>query len=228
MTRNGLFITLEGIEGAGKSTVARWVCEWLGRHAIHATLTREPGGTPLAERVRQIVLERGEERLSPAAETLLMFAARGIHLENLIRPALERGDCIVCDRFTDATRAYQGAGRGVDPGWIESLARQVQGGLQPDCTLLLDLPVPMGLERARSRRAGAADRFEAEAQAFFERVRAAYLELAQREPKRIHVIDASVPLEAVERQITAVLEQLPLVSRGTGAGAGGSKGGCTS
>ena len=218
MSTQGLFVTLEGIEGAGKSTVARWVCEWLGRQQVQVTLTREPGGTPLAERVRQIVLERGAEELSPATETLLMFAARGIHLENLIRPALARGDCVVCDRFTDATRAYQGAGRGVDPAWIESLASQVQGSLQPDCTLLLDLPVPMGLERARNRRAGAADRFEAEAQAFFERVRAAYLELARREPQRIHVIDASVPLQAVEQQVSAVLERLPRFSRGTAEG----------
>ena len=209
----GLFITLEGIEGAGKSTVARWVCEWLERHAIRATLTREPGGTPLAERVRQIVLERGEERLSAVTETLLMFAARAIHLENLIRPALDRGECIVCDRFTDATRAYQGGGRGVDPAWIESLAGEVQAGLQPDCTLLLDLPVAMGLERARSRRAGATDRFEAEEQAFFERVRAAYLTLAQREPQRIRVIDASAPLAAVERQIAGVLERLLAIGR---------------
>lgn len=205
---HGLLITLEGIEGAGKSTVARAVCDWLGQHGIRATLTREPGGTPLAERVRQIVLERGQERLSAATETLLMFAARGIHLENLIRPALARGDWVVCDRFTDATRAYQGGGRGVDAGWIESLAAEVQGGLQPDCTLLLDLPVPLGLERARSRRGGAPDRFEAEAQPFFERVRAAYLELAYREPRRIRVIDASVTLEAVAAQVAAVLEGL--------------------
>jgi dTMP kinase len=211
MTERGSFITLEGIEGAGKSTVARWVGQWLSRRGIRATLTREPGGTALAERVRQIVLERGEERLSAATETLLMFAARGIHLENLIRPALARGEWIVCDRFTDASRAYQGGGRGVDPAWIESLAAEVQGGLQPDCTLLLDLPVPLGLERARSRR-GAADRFEEETQAFFERVRAAYLELARREPRRIRLIDASVPLEAVSGQVEAVLETL--VSRG--------------
>ena len=206
----GLFITLEGIEGAGKSTVARWVREWLDRRGIRVTLTREPGGTALAERVRQVVLERGQERLSPVTETLLMFAARGIHVENLIRPALERGDWVVCDRFTDATLAYQGGGRGIDPAWIASLASQVQAGLRPDCTLLLDLPVPLGLERARSRHAGAADRFEAEAQAFFDRVRAAYLELARREPRRIHVIDASGPIEAVERQVAAVLERLPM------------------
>jgi dTMP kinase len=206
----GLFITLEGIEGAGKSTVARAICEWLGARGMRATLTREPGGTALAERVRQIVLERGEERLTAATETLLMFAARGIHVENLIRPALERGECVVCDRFTDASRAYQGAARGVDPAWIESLASQVQGGLQPDCTLLLDLPVPLGLERARSRQGGTADRFEAETQAFFERVRSGYLDLARREPARIHVIDAAESLTAVERRVVAVLERLPL------------------
>lgn len=211
----GLFITLEGIEGAGKSTVARSIHGWLARRSLDAILTREPGGTALAERVRQIVLERGEERLSAVTEMLLMFAARGIHLENLIRPALERGEWVVCDRFTDATRAYQGGGRGVDPVWIESLASQVHGDLQPDCTLLLDLPVAMGLERARSRRAGAADRFEAETQAFFERVRAAYLELARQEPQRIQVIDASLPLAGVERQVTAVLERLA-ASRGRG------------
>jgi dTMP kinase len=220
--RRGRFISLEGIEGAGKSTVARRVCEWLGRQGIRATLTREPGGTALAERVRQIVLERGEERLPAATETLLMFAARGIHVENLIRPALERGEWIVCDRFTDATQAYQGGGRGVDAAWIESLASQVQAGLRPDCTLLLDLPVPLGLERARSRRAAATDRFEAEAEAFFERVRAAYLELARREPRRIHLIDASVPLEAVAGQAEAVLERrFPELS---GPRAGGSLG----
>jgi dTMP kinase len=204
----GFFITLEGIEGAGKSTVARAIREWLGGRGLPAILTREPGGTPLAERVRQIVLERGEERLTAATETLLMFAARGIHVENLIRPALERGDCVVCDRFTDASRAYQGAARGIDPKWIESLASHVQGGLTPDCTLLLDLPVPVGLERARSRHAGATDRFEAETQAFFERVRGGYLELARREPARIHVIDAAQPLAAVERQVVAILERL--------------------
>lgn len=226
MTSPGTLITLEGIEGAGKSTVARWVCEWLGRHGVQATLTREPGGTALAERVRRIVLERGEERLSAVTETLLMFAARGIHVENLIRPALERGEWIVCDRFTDATRAYQGGGRGVDPQLIEWLAGEVQGSVRPHCTLLLDLPVPIGLERARSRQAAAADRFEAETQAFFERVRAAYLELARREPQRIHVIDASLPLEAVARQVAAVLERLRFPGQ-PDARVAGSEGGGT-
>ncbi|MGH8305154.1 MAG: dTMP kinase, partial [Steroidobacteraceae bacterium] len=133
----GRFITLEGIEGAGKSTVARFVCAWLTRRSIPVRATREPGGTPLAERVRQIVLERGAEPMPAVSETLLMFAARGLHLTNVIRPALECGEWVVCDRFTDATRAYQGSGRGVDAGLIESLATAVHEGFAPDCTLLL-------------------------------------------------------------------------------------------
>ena len=141
-------------------------------------LTREPGGTPLAERMRQIVLERGTESVTPMTETLLMFAARALHVSNLIRPALARGEWVVCDRFTDATRAYQGSGRGVDGTLIEQLAQAVHPDLQPDCTLLLDLPVPVGLARARAR-TGATDRFEAETVAFFERVRAGYLQIAQ-------------------------------------------------
>ena len=204
----GRFVTLEGIEGAGKSTVARLVCARLTSHGITARLTREPGGTPLAERVRKIVLERGDERLTPSAETLLMFAARSIHVENLIRPTLERGDWVVCDRFTDATRAYQGSGRGVDAATIEELARVVHGGLTPDCTLLLDLPVAVGLKRARERSGIASDRFEAETESFFERVRAGYLDLARREPQRIRIIDASAALPEVERQVTAVVDTL--------------------
>lgn len=204
----GRFITLEGIEGAGKSTVARIVCEWLAARSIPTRLTREPGGTPLAERVRQIVLERGSEQLSPVTETLLMFSARGIHVENLIRPALARGEWVVCDRFTDATRAYQGSGRGVDHSLIDTLATAVQGGLQADCTLLLDLPPATGLARARLRSGMAADRFEAETEAFFAKVRAGYLELAKREPHRIHIIDAAVDLADVEAQVVRVMEGL--------------------
>jgi len=204
----GRFITLEGIEGAGKSTVARLVCDWLGARSITTRLTREPGGTPLAERVRQVVLERGEERLSPVTETLLMFSARGIHVENLIKPALARGEWVICDRFTDATRAYQGSGRGVDTAWIDGLAAAVHGGLQPDCTLLLDLPPAIGLARARQRSGLAADRFEAETEAFFQKVRAGYLELAHREPHRVHILDAAVQLPQVEAQVVRVLEGL--------------------
>jgi len=202
------FITLEGIEGAGKSTVGRWVREWLAKRAIPARLTREPGGTPLAESVRRIALSHGQEPLSTAAETLLMFAARSIHVENLIRPTLAQGESVVCDRFTDATRAYQGHGRGVDLALIETLARAVHGDLQPHCTLLLDLPVAVGLERARARSGAASDRFEAETAAFFERVRAGYLQIARREPDRMRVIDASRSLDEVERQVGVVLQTL--------------------
>jgi dTMP kinase len=204
----GRFITLEGIEGAGKSTVARLVSEWLASRGITARVTREPGGTPLAERVRRIVLERGPEIIAPRAETLLMFAARSIHVENLIRPALARGEWVICDRFTDATRAYQGYGRGMDSAWIEQLATAIHGDLQPDCTLLLDLPVEVGLERARGRSGVAADRFEAEAVEFFERVRQGYLLIARQEPKRVRVIDAAAALASVTDQVTRALESL--------------------
>ncbi|HEY4213562.1 MAG TPA: dTMP kinase [Steroidobacteraceae bacterium] len=211
--RRGRFITLEGIEGAGKSTVARMVSEHLAARGIASRLTREPGGTPLAERVREIVLKRGTEHISSAGETLLMFAARSIHIENLIRPALARGEWVVCDRFTDATRAYQGSGRGVDSRTIEELARVATGGLEADCTLLLDLPVQLGLARARARSGAAADRFEAEAETFFERVRAGYLELARREPQRVRIIDAAAALPDVQRQVITVLDELIAKSR---------------
>ncbi len=203
----GRFITLEGIEGAGKSTVARFAQEWLSGRGVRAVLTREPGGTPLAERVRDIVLQPGAEPIPSEAETLLMFAARAIHLASLIRPALARGDWVVCDRFTDATRAYQGGGRGIPGSLIEHLATAVQGDLTPDCTVLLDLPAREGLARARAR-AAAADRFEQEREPFFDRVRRAYLQLAEREPQRIRVIDARQPLQAVRREVAAVLETL--------------------
>lgn len=204
----GKFITLEGIEGAGKSTLAQFASAWLGRHGITVRLTREPGGTPLAERVRQIVLERGAEPVSPLTETLLMFAARALHVENVIRPALARGEWVVCDRFTDATRAYQGSGRGVDAALIDTLARAVHGELKPDCTLLLDLPVRAGLARARTRPDATADRFEAETVGFFEKVRAGYLALARREPQRFRIIDAAAPLAEVEQRIAEALAEL--------------------
>ena len=205
----GRFITLEGIEGAGKSTIARYVVDWLTERGISVRLTREPGGTPLAERLRHIVLERGTETLSPVAETLLMFAARTLHVENVIGPALRAGQWVVCDRFTDATRAYQGSGRGVDGALIDALASAVHAQLTPDCTLLLDLPVAEGLARARAR-GGAArtDRFEAENAGFFERVRAGYLALAAREPVRIQLIDASAPLAEVQQRAAASLSRL--------------------
>ena len=157
--------------------------------------------------------ERGTERISAPAETLLMFAARAVHLENLIRPALAQGSWVICDRFTDATRAYQGGGRGVDAGLIETLARAVHGDLAIDCTLLLDLPVAVGLTRARTRSGAAApDRFEAETLAFHERVRERYLALLAEEPERVQLIDATAPLPDVRRQVEAVLASLLQVS----------------
>lgn len=202
----GRFITLEGIEGAGKSTVATKLRDELGRHGIAVRLTREPGGTPLAERLRTLVLERGEEHLAPEAETLLMFAARRVHVDNLIRPALERGEWVLCDRYTDATRAYQGGGRGVSAEFIESLARATHPDINPDLTLLFDVPVALGLARAAARR-GASDRFEAESVAFFERVRARYLAIA-RGDARVVRIDASEPLAAVVAASMAAVEEV--------------------
>jgi dTMP kinase len=199
------FITLEGIEGAGKTTVADRLTQALRArgHTVHAT--REPGGTKVAERIRSVVLDRGEEHISATAETLLMFGARQIHVDNLIRPALTRGEWVLCDRFTDATHAYQGGGRGVDRLLIERLAQAVHGDLQPDCTLLLDVPVHVGLERMQARR-GAVDRFEIESGQFFERVLGRYLELARAHPQRFRVIDATAKLEQVCDAALAALE----------------------
>jgi dTMP kinase len=183
------FITLEGIEGAGKSTVARTLGDELRRRGGEVLLTREPGGTPLAEAIRGILLRRGTEDLSAVAETLLMFAARAVHLDNAIRPALAAGKWVICDRYTDASYAYQGAARGVEPALIDRLAAAVHADLWPTRTLLLDLPVTEGLARAR-RRGGPADRFEDEHQEFFERVREAYLARASADPQRFRVLDA--------------------------------------
>jgi dTMP kinase len=204
----GKFITLEGIEGAGKSTATQFVRTWLLEHGLPVRATREPGGTPFAERIRQIVLERGKETVSPITETLLMFAARGLHVQNVILPALSRGEWVVCDRFTDATRAYQGSGRGVDAHLLDALATAVHGGLEPDCTVLFDLPAAAGLARARGRPGSGGDRFEAETLVFFEKVRAGYLALARAEPRRFHVLDAAAPLIEVERALGAVLSGL--------------------
>jgi dTMP kinase len=207
MSAAGRFISLEGIEGAGKSTLARALGATLTERGLKVTLTREPGGTPLAERLRALVLERGAERISSEAETLLMFAARAVHVENLIRPALDRGEWVICDRFTDATRAYQGAGRGVDSVLIERLADAVHGTLWPDRTLLLDLPVELGLSRAR-RRSAAGDRIENEDRQFFERVRARYLALAASAASRMRVLDAAGAPDSVAAQALAAIADL--------------------
>ena len=200
------FITLEGIEGAGKTTVADRLSQALRKRGITVHATREPGGTKVAEGIRALVLNRGEEHISATAETLLMFGARQIHVDNLIRPALTRGEWVLCDRFTDATHAYQGGGRGVDRQLIDRLAHVVHGDLQPDCTILLDVPVGVGLERMQARR-GAVDRFEIESSQFFERVRARYLELAHAQPQRFRIVDATVKLDQVCEAAVAALEQ---------------------
>ena len=207
MSTQGRFITLEGIEGAGKSTLARTLESALRERGLPVIVTREPGGSPLAERLRGILLERGAEQITPVAETLLMFAARSIHMGSRIRPALEQGSWVICDRFSDATRAYQGAGRGVDSALIESLAQAVHAHLWPQRTLLLDLPVELGLTRARARRAGG-DRFEDEERQFFERARARYLQVAAAEPQRVRVIDARLDPALVATKAFAAIEDL--------------------
>lgn len=199
----GRFITLEGGEGAGKTTliaVVRQALESLGREVV---VTREPGGTEIGEAIRALVLERRAQDMRADTELLLIFAARAQHLHEIIRPALASGRWVVCDRFTDATYAYQGGGRGVDTARIEVLEDWAQGGLRPDLTLLLDVPVDVGLARARHR--SVPDRFESEQRAFFERVRSAYLERARREPARFRVIDAAEPLERVSAVLCDIL-----------------------
>lgn len=201
----GRFITLEGGEGAGKSTMLAFIESWLREHGHEVRVTREPGGTELGERVRDLLLHRHELEISPETETLLMFAARAEHVTRIIRPALAAGITVLCDRFTDATYAYQGGGRGVAPNRIATLEQWVQDDLRPHLTLLLDVPVATGLGRAGNR--SAPDRFEREQHAFFERVRACYLDRAAREPGRIRVIDASRPVDQVQAQIAHVLQE---------------------
>lgn len=199
----GCFITIEGIEGVGKSTnlmFVRGLLEAAGREVV---TTREPGGTPLGEQIRGLLLGYPTGDMAPDTELLLMFAARAQHLAQVIRPALKAGKWVLCDRFTDATFAYQGGGRGIPLGHIAELERWVQRGLRPDLTLLLDAPVRLGLDRAGRR--SLLDRFEREEAEFFERVRAVYLDRAAQEPDRFQVIDASQPLEAVQAQIRQVL-----------------------
>lgn len=200
----GTFITIEGGEGAGKSTIMRRVAAWLDERGHRVVSTREPGGTELAEKLRAILLDRNTVGLAGQAELLLMFAARAQHLAELIRPALERGETVICDRFTDATWAYQGGGRGLPREDIATLERLVHGDLQPDLTLLLDLPVEQGLQRASRR--GAADRFEEESVEFLERVREAYLERAAAAPQRFVWVDAAGSVEAVWAQVERALQ----------------------
>ncbi|MDH5469294.1 MAG: dTMP kinase [Gammaproteobacteria bacterium] len=203
---NGKFITVEGIEGVGKSTNITYVQQLLEANGIDVVLTREPGGTPLGEAIRALLLDSQYTGMDPVCELQLMFAARAEHLAKVIRPALEQGRWVLCDRFTDATYAYQGGGRGIDTGIISRLEQLVQGDFRPDLTLLLDVPVEVGLARANNR--STPDRFEQEKVDFFERVRQAYLDMAREHDRRYRVIDASQPLESVQQQLTAVLQKM--------------------
>lgn len=203
---SGLFITLEGPEGAGKSTNRDYLAARLREQGVDVVMTREPGGTPLAERIRELLLAPSEERMAVDTELLLMFAARAQHLAEVIRPALVRGAVVLCDRFTDATYAYQGGGRGLPVERIAILEAFVQGELRPDLTLVFDLPVEVGLSRAAAR--GRLDRFEQEGQAFFEAVRHAYLQRAGQQPQRYRLLDAAQPLSAVQQAIDALVPSI--------------------
>lgn len=202
----GLFITLEGPEGAGKSTNREYLAERLRERGIEVQLTREPGGTPLAERIRELLLDPSDEKMAVDTELLLVFAARAQHIAEVIRPALERGAVVLCDRFTDATYAYQGGGRGLPVERIARLESFVQGGLRPDLTLVFDLPVEIGLSRAAAR--GRLDRFEQEGRGFFEAVRNTYLDRANADPARYHILDAAQSLAEVQRDLDKLLPAL--------------------
>lgn len=203
----GRFLTLEGTEGVGKSTNLAFVRDYLERAGHQVVVTREPGGTPLAERIREMLLDPANRGMSDKTELLLMFAARAEHLEKVILPALDEGKWVVCDRFTEATYAYQGGGRGIDAGDIGLLETWVQGDVRPDMTLLLDAPVEVGMRRAHAREAGP-DRFEQEKRDFFQAVREAYLSQARRHPERFAVIDATRPLATVQDRLAETLDAL--------------------
>ena len=195
---SGAFITVEGGEGVGKSTCMATIEAFINAAGFQTVASREPGGTALGEQIREWILNGQHGALTAEVETLLMFAARAEHLEQKIRPALAAGQWVICDRFTDATFAYQGAGRGAPSDFLINLTDAIQGESKPDLTLLLDAPVGVGLERISHRRH---DHFEREGDEFFSRVRNAYLEIAAREPQRVKVIDATTNLETVQQQI---------------------------
>ncbi|PTQ78040.1 thymidylate kinase [Nitrosomonas oligotropha] len=203
--KQGKFITLEGIDGAGKSTQLAWIVELLQRAGLQAVVTREPGGTELGERLRTVLLDKSMT-MHAETEALLMFAARREHLDKVILPALAQGQWVISDRFTDASFAYQGGGRGLDAGKLEILEHWVQGALQPDLTLYFDVPVEVGQQRVSQIKA--ADRFEKERGDFFQRVRAAYLNRARQFPGRIKIIDSSQSLAEVKAAVEQTLQTL--------------------
>ncbi len=199
----GLFMTLEGGEGVGKTSNITFIQSLLEEKNIPVLLTREPGGTVLAEAMRELLLDKNQEEIAEQTELLMMFAARAQHIKHVIKPALEQGTWVLCDRFTDATYAYQGGGRKMDFSAINWLENFVQGNLRPDLTLLFDAPIQIGMERAGQR--GQLDRFESEKMAFFEQVRQAYLRIAEQQPQRVKIIDARVSLEKVQLQIHQII-----------------------
>lgn len=202
----GQFITVEGTEGVGKSTNMAFIETWLKNTGKELVVTREPGGTELGEKLRAVLLDAKEQSMCDDTELLLMFAARAQHIQEIIQPALDAGKWVLCDRFTDATYAYQGGGRGIDMSRIAQLEQWVQGDLRPDMTLILDLPVAIGLERAGKR--STPDRFELEKHDFFNKVRDTYLARAKAQPERYQVIDASPSISDVQTAIQAVLEKM--------------------
>lgn len=204
--KQGKFITLEGGEGVGKTTNLTFIQGFLEQQQIPFVVTREPGGTELSEKIRHLLLDRNSEVMDEQAELLLMFAARAQHIKMLIEPALAEGKWVLCDRFTDASYAYQGGGRNISLATIAWLENMVQGALRPDLTLLLDASIETGMERAKKRRTF--DRFEAEKKDFFDRVRQIYLQQAQRYPDRIKLINADAPLLDVQREIVKTLKIL--------------------
>lgn len=205
MAARGWFITLEGGEGAGKSTSLAFIKRYLESKGHAVLVTREPGGTALGEQIRELLLHKHDLHIHHDTELLLMFAARAQHLHEVILPAIEAGQIVLCDRFTDATYAYQGGGRGIARERIQYIEQWVQQGIKPDLTLLFDLPVQQGLTRAGAR--SEPDRFESEQLAFFERVRQAYRDIARAEPERVKVIDSGQDLDEVEQQLQAVIDR---------------------
>jgi len=203
---NGRFISIEGGEGAGKSTSVAFIQDFLQSRGIELVSTREPGGTQLAEQLRQLLLNHHDEKIDPYTELLMMFAARRQHVTQVIQPALAAGKWVLCDRFTDASYAYQGYGRELPLEFIDNLAKWVHGDTNPDMTCLLDLDIEVGMGRARQR--SELDRIESEAMSFFEAVRQGYLSRAKAEPQRFRVIDASQDIPGVEQQLQQALEGL--------------------
>lgn len=202
MEKTGKFITLEGIDGAGKSTHLAWLDQYLRGRGVNVVVTREPGGTPLGEKLRALLLDHNQA-MHPETEALLMFAARREHLDKVILPNLKQGIWVLCDRFTDASFAYQGGGRGVAEAKLQLLESLVQNGLQPDLTLYFDVPVEVGRRRLETIKTP--DRFEQEQEAFFRRVRQAYIDRARKDPKRFRVIDSNRTLDEIKKQLEEII-----------------------